>query len=300
MLFFRRLVLEFVLKKFKSEIEVTRLANVHYFEFNENFNTKGDSHDFCELVYVDKGRIDIVSEHYTGELLENCMILHNAGETHSLICKENVAPNVIIIGFECKNRELDLLTHTPLILNDELQKSLAEIIKEARAVYLPPYDIPNQADMKKRDSFAFGADQLIKDYLQIFLIKALRATSATEVLENAESASGVQRISEAKKYLDENFTERIGIEELCFLFNTNRSTLTAGFKKVYGRTIIDYVNTLRIEYTKALLHKGHSLTEISEIMNLSSVHYLTSLFKKHTGMSPTEYIGIAQRQSVKK
>ena len=113
--------MEFILKKFKREIEVTRLANVHYFEFNENFNTKGDSHDFCELVYVDRGRIDIVSEHYTGELLENCMILHNAGESHSLTCKENIAPNVIIIGFECKSRELDPLTYSPLLLNDELQ-----------------------------------------------------------------------------------------------------------------------------------------------------------------------------------
>ena len=292
--------MEFVLKKFKSEIEVTRLANVHYFEFNENFNTECDSHDFCELVYVDKGRIEIFSEHYTGELLENCMILHNAGEIHSLICKENVAPNVIIIGFECKNPELDPLTRTPLILNDELQKSLAEIIKEARSVYLPPYDIPNQADMKKRLGFAFGADQLIKDYLQIFLIKALRKASSSEVQESAESVSELQRFAEVKKYLDENFTERIGIEELCFLFNTNRSTLTSGFKKAYGRTIIDHVNSLRIEYTKALLHKEHSLTEISEIMNLSSVHYLTSLFKKKTGMSPTEYMKLVQGHDLKK
>lgn len=284
--------MEFVLKSFQSEIVVTRLANVHYFEFNENFNTKGDSHDFCELVYVDRGRIDIVSEHYTGELLENCMILHNAGEIHSLTCKENIAPNVIIIGFECKSSELDSLTHSPLLLNDELQKSLAEIIKEARSVYMPPYDIPNQTDMKKRTSFSFGADQLIRDYLQVFLIKALRVADMGVRSEKNGANYDSRRIAEVKEYLDENFTERIGIEELCFLFNTNRSTLSSGFKRMYGMTIIDYVNYLRIEYTKVLLHQKHSLTEISEIMNLSSVHYLTSLFKRKTGMSPTEYMNL--------
>ena len=167
---------------------------------------------------------------------------------------------------------------------------MAEIIKEARSVYLPPYDIPNQADMKKRTSFSFGADQLIRDYLQIFLIKALRAANMGVTSERIGATYEFPRIAEVKKYLDENFTERIGIEELCFLFNTNRSTLSSGFKKVYGMTIIDYVNHLRIEYTKALLHQEHSLTEISEIMNLSSVHYLTSLFKRKTGMSPTEYL----------
>ena len=61
-----------------------------------------------------------------------------------------------------------------MLLTDELQKMIAEIIKEARTVYLPPYDIPNLKDMKKRKKFAFGADQLIKNYLQIFLIKAVQ------------------------------------------------------------------------------------------------------------------------------
>ena len=54
--------MEFVLKNFKKEIIVSRLANIHYFEFTKKFHTKNDSHDFCELVYVDKGKIDIIEE----------------------------------------------------------------------------------------------------------------------------------------------------------------------------------------------------------------------------------------------
>jgi len=218
------------------------------------------------------------------------MILHNAGENHSLTCDEETAPNIIIIGFECTSQEMKKLTHRPLPLTDELQKMIAEIIKEARTVYLPPYDVPNQKEMKKRKKFAFGADQLIKNYLQIFLIKSVRLAESVAT-ENKEPASNFVRIGEIKKYIDENFTEKIAVEELCFLFNTNKTTLSSEFKNAYSKTLIDYINCLRIDYTKKLLKKGgYSLTKISEQLNLSSVHYLTALFKKYTGISPTDFI----------
>ena len=172
---------------------------------------------------------------------------------------------------------------------------LAEIIKEARAVYLPPYDIPNTPEMKKRKKFALGADQLIKNYLQILLIKAvrLRESSYGETARSAEERGvNMTRIDEVKKYIDDNIREHISVEELCFLFNTNKTTLSKDFKKVYGHTIIDYTNSMKVKLTKELLREGKlTLTEIAELFNMSSVHYLTALFKKYAGITPTEYLG---------
>lgn len=293
--------MEFVLKNFKTEVKVNRLANVHYFEFTPNFHTTDDSHNFCELVYVDKGKVQISSEHYTGELRQGSMIIHNANQNHSLTCREDISPNIIIIGFECSAEALDRLTYAPTPLTEELQKMLAEIIKEGRAVYEPPYDIPYIRDMKKRRHFTYGADQLIQNYLQIFIIKSLRLLESLEENkaqnpENLQETSHLSQIGEIKKYLDDNFKEKINIEELCFIFNTNKTTLSKEFKRIFGRTIIDYVNKLRIDYTKKLLREGNlSLTEIANSLNMSSVHYLTAIFKKNEKITPTEYI-----RSVKK
>ena len=288
--------MEFVLKSFKMDLKITRLANIHYFEFTSNYHTVNDSHEFCELVYVDKGNIEISSDHYTGILYQNQMILHGANQNHSLTCNEEIAPNIIIIGFECKSEALDGLTRSPLTLTEDLQKMLAEIIKEARAVYLPPYNVPNLKNMKKRKEFAFGADQLIKNYLQIFLIKCLRLfeetkSSVTTKKEDVEKS----QIYEVKRYLDENYRQKITLEELCFLFNTNKTSLSVHFKQAFDKTIIEYLNALRIKNTKALLREGeYTLTQIADLMHMSSVHYLTALFKKHTGMSPTEYLHALQ------
>jgi AraC-like DNA-binding protein len=288
---------EFILKSFKTELDITRLANIHYFEFTPNYHTVNDSHGFCELVYVDKGSIEVTSDCYTGALEQNQMIVHGANQNHSLTCNEEVAPNIIVIGFECVSPQLEALMRAPLTLSDELQKMLAEIIKEARTVYLPPYDVPNLKNMKKRRTFSLGADQLIKDYLQIFLIKCLRLTLSKPTRETHKHVvAATAQIEEVKRYLDENYRQKITVEELCFLFNTNKTTLSAAFKQAFGKTIIDYVNGLRIEYTKTLLRGGkHTLTQIADQLNLSSVHYLTALFKKHTAMSPTEYLRTIQK-----
>ena len=112
--------MEFILKNFKEELIVEQLANIHYFEFTPSYHTAGDRHEFCELLYVDRGSIRIVSDHYTGDLCKNQLILHGANQRHALVCDENIAPNIIIIGFECKSEHIEKLTYSPLLLSEEL------------------------------------------------------------------------------------------------------------------------------------------------------------------------------------
>ena len=140
--------MDYKLKRFKKHVDVSRIANIHYFEFTKQYYTVKDSHDFRELIYVDTGSIHIESDSFCGELNKNMLIIHRAGEIHSLSCPEHTAPNVIIIGFESRTEELDIFSGTPVTLNAEQQKILTEVIREGRWVFKGPYDIPNLRDMK--------------------------------------------------------------------------------------------------------------------------------------------------------
>ncbi len=281
--------MKYKLKKFEKAIEVTRIANIHYFEFTKQYHTFEDQHDFRELIYVDSGLINVESESYTGVLNENSLIIHKAGETHSLTCFNENAPSVIIIGFECKAPELDIFSTKPVRLTAEKQKLLTEIIKEGRTVFLPPYDVPNVADMKKRHDYPFGADQMIKLKLETFFIELIR--SAEMVVSKNETAVSDTKIPEIYTYINENFREKISLNELCFLFGTNKTSLCSGFKKTYGDTVTNYINRLKIKEAKRLMREGeYNLTQISSILGFSSVHYFSRLFKQYEKKAPTEYI----------
>ena len=281
--------MDFKLKKFKKSVNVTKIANIHYFEFAGKYETFKDSHDFRELVYVDTGSIMVESENYKGALEAGSFIIHKSGEVHSLSCTEDVAPNVIIIGFECQTAELDDFSYQPHLMSDVCQRLLADVVKEGRTVFMPPYDQPNLKDMKKRKSYPFGADQMIKLKLETFLIELVRSK---EVLADKDGKSGYNsKFGEIYNYINENFKENITLDELCFLSGTNKTTLCSEFKKVYGFTVVNYINKLKIKEAKKLLREGKmNFTQIAEYVGFSTVHYFSRTFKQYEKMSPSDYI----------
>ncbi|MBQ3123817.1 MAG: helix-turn-helix transcriptional regulator [Clostridia bacterium] len=281
--------MEFKLKHFEKKIDVTRMANIHYFEFAPEYQTFKDNHAFCELVYVDVGSINVDAQNYTGTLEANMMLIHKAGETHSLTCTGDTTTNVIIIGFECKAPELEVFSKKPIILTQEQQRLLTDVVKEGRTVFLPPYDIPNLTDMKKRRDYPFGADQMIKLKLETFLIEIIRTTVIQESGHKYDSSD--PKTYEIYTYIKKNFREKISLNEICFLYGTNKSTLCRTFREFYGQTIVGFITGLKVKEAKKMMREGtHNMTEIATMLGFSSVHYFSRIFKKEVDMSPTEYI----------
>ena len=284
--------MDYALKTLAPSLSITGIVNLHYFEFPYDFYTKSESHPFYELVYVSSGNLKIKSDGYTGELEEGKMILHKPSEMHSLFCESNSAPTVIIIGFTCDEKILDKITSKPTALSPSNVKKLAEIIKEGRNVFAPPYDVPVY-NMQKRDNPPFGAEQMLKNLLEYFLIGILRdSPTQEEKRDDLEKLS----VSEIVNYINENYTEKITILELAFLFKTNRSTLCKEFKSYTGKTIVEYINLKKLAEAKILIkNTKKTLTSIASELNFESIHYFTRFFKKLTGLSPKEYRNLNQK-----
>ena len=289
----------FTLQPSIIEMDVSSIANLQYFEFKDAFHSNQDSHNFCELLYVEKGTLMIYAENYSGKLCENQMIIHRPNELHSLETYGNTAPNVIIIGFECNCEMLTEFSRKPVSLTADQTKALARIMQEGMNIYEPPYDVPNTGYMPKRAVYPFGADQLIKIGLEAFLINLVRNAQVTAgaVGQDAFAADSVQAV---RQYIDENFHTRIALANLCFLFGMNKTTLCRNFREAYGTTVLNYMNELRIQEAKSLLSKGEkSITEIADALGFSSVHYFCRLFKQYTQLSPTEFAKTVRKEEKK-
>ena len=140
--------MKYLTKKLCDTLKVSGIVNLHFFEFDKDFSTEGERHPFYELVYINSGKMHVSSDDYTGYLNKHEMIIHRSGSEHSLRCDTDGAVSVIIIGFESDSEILDVFSSAPLELSDNLIKTLAEIIKEGRNVFMPPFNIPVY-DMKK-------------------------------------------------------------------------------------------------------------------------------------------------------
>ncbi len=280
--------MEFVTKKLNNTIEILGVVNVHFFEFTKDYYTKNDKHPFYELIFVSSGKLTIKSEDFSGELEKNKLLIHRENEYHALTCDKDSTPTVIIIGFTCSGSGIDRFSKTPITLTDADVKKLAEIIKEARNVFTPPYDVPVY-DMKKKKNAPYGAEQMLKILLEYFLIGLMRKSIDITNNEELSVTEGIN-VTEILDYINDNFLEKITLDELSFIFRTNRSTLCKEFKSNTGMTITEYINNKKLNVAKnKVLYSSRTFTEIAEELNFESIHYFTRFFKKMTGFSPKEY-----------
>lgn len=110
-----------------------------------------------------------------------------------------------------------------------------------------------------------------------------------EVGETGVAGGASVDIQSIKDYLDENFKSRITLDDLAHRFYINKSYMQNLFKDRYGCTINNYQNNLRITWVKQQLRfTDKKLEELSLELQIEPT-YLSRLFKKIEGVSPSEY-----------
>lgn len=138
-----------------------------------------------------------------------------------------------------------------------------------------------------------GGEQLIKNYLEIFLINLLR--------QQTETAEGNQIFLKNKEFfkkpvrdiialLENNLYNALSVDDICQKIAYGRAYLFRVFKEQTGKSIMDYYVNLKMQRAKQLLRENElSVREISELLAFSDPNYFTKTFKKREGLSPTAY-----------
>ncbi len=88
----------------------------------------------------------------------------------------------------------------------------------------------------------------------------------------------------------ENVTVPVSVEELATKYHMSVGHFIRSFKKAYGYTPMSYRIIKQIEQAKNFLSEMDiNISTVSELCGFSDPLYFSRQFKRHTGMSPTEY-----------
>lgn len=103
-----------------------------------------------------------------------------------------------------------------------------------------------------------------------------------------------RRIIAAKLYIDENYHEPIGLDEISKNACLSRFHFHRLFTKVYKITPHQYLTQKRINKAKDLLDKeGLTVTEVCNTVGFESIGSFSTLFKKEIGFPPQYYRNMA-------
>ncbi len=99
-----------------------------------------------------------------------------------------------------------------------------------------------------------------------------------------------KRISGAEEYILMHFKETDCLERAAALTGLSRRRFNELFKKHYNASPAAYVTYLKIKSAKELLrYEKASVSRAAELSGFSDMYYFSKVFKKETGLTPTEY-----------
>lgn len=100
-----------------------------------------------------------------------------------------------------------------------------------------------------------------------------------------------QSIDSILNFMAENYTKNFTIDELSRLAGYSPSHFQSVFKKITGKTAIQYQNEIKINKARDLLQYGSfNVTEAAMQVGFNDVYYFSKLFKKIIGYNPSQYL----------
>ena len=114
-------------------------------------------------------------------------------------------------------------------------------------------------------------------------------TASAETSTPAPAMNVSMSVQQVKEYLDANYMEKITLDELSARFFINKYYLLTLFKNRYGLTVNAYLNQMRVTYVKQQLRFTDRTAESLAAELHIEPAYLSRLFKKVEGVSPSEF-----------
>ena len=109
-------------------------------------------------------------------------------------------------------------------------------------------------------------------------------------LKEAKALREMRPITEAKHYIQQHYQEALRLEDVSTAVGFNATYFSTLFKKETGQNFMDYLTELRISKAKELLcGEELSVQDVAEQVGYRDLKYFSRLFKKLTGVSPSDY-----------
>jgi YesN/AraC family two-component response regulator len=132
------------------------------------------------------------------------------------------------------------------------------------------------------------------------LIKISRCYTSSKIdTAQPHFSKALVKCTNISNYLNAEYVNKITSEDIEQAFESNYDYLNRIFQKMTGYTILSYLNAIRIKKAKDLFDTTPmKISEIGYLVGVDDPYYFSKLFKKHTGMTPSQYIKLRSESKI--
>jgi AraC-like DNA-binding protein/mannose-6-phosphate isomerase-like protein (cupin superfamily) len=237
--------------------------------------------DFFELTIVTGGAGIVVTNGVETPVSKGDIYVSFSGDFHKIISDANDPLRYDFIALQTSNAEM--------------HRDLEDIISrfhspESRVIV--DENIPllvSNAVAELNESATYSETVLGAVLLQIFAY-VIRGFGSVKPLKHSKSVGDAEILCyQIMNYIDNHIYTMKHLAELSEVTNYNYNYLSNLYKKVTGDTLQNYFSSRRLETARLLLSQGNlNVTQISTLLNYSSIYMFSRAFKLKYGIAPTQ------------
>ena len=249
-------------------------------------------HDEIQFVIVTKGCVNFTVDKSQHIVEENHGIFINSNCLHSAksynhndseyICID-VSPDLFLGTSESiirqkyvepflKSKAISSVTLNPSI---DWQQNILNFLRDLYMIY-----------EEKDFGFELKMQYIILNLFHLMIVNIKcwdRETSSYAFIED-------QRIKKMLSYIQENYKEKVTLDDIAKNANLSRAECSRFFKRMTGQTPFEYLISYRINQSTLLLRNSDlPITEIAEEVGFRSVSYYIEKFRKQINCTPKEF-----------
>ncbi len=305
------------LKRFLSEIEIEKIASLNRVppSLINSFKLFYFSLPILESYHIERTINSILKSLYKGKFYPYIYVKINNYKEKKPFEREfkegNVTEEAIYEKYEIENSLLYQVEHGQV---EYIKLALENIATVSQEDYLIDfYTLNPQAAMAsyrtllRKSAEKSGLpvpiiDKIISKHTQIMV----SSTSMAEQMKSLASLA-IELTTEVRNYLMNttyksktikniceylyiHSNENLSIDEIAKKFNMNNFYLSHLFKKETNKTIVEYIEDIRIMKAKEMLKDNAlSIAEIANLVGYDDNNYFTKVFKKKCMMTPSKF-----------
>lgn len=247
-----------------------------------------ESHNFPEIFFISEGCSQTTVDGIRHTLKPGQMMICAANSVHG----QATGGVEDIISFETAAPLPEQYCNRVITLTGEQRLQYEAIFQQALPLFECRVGMRGMVLKNHIDPYVV---QSLKNQLELFLLNLMCPSEHYEM----------QKMNTVTDYMMHNIHRALTVEEICTDLGISASSLKRLAQQTCGKSPLAYFADLKVEQAKWLiLHSAMNMTQISEQLGFSSVHYFSRVFRQKTGQTPSEYrkdpLYSAQKGSVAK
>ena len=248
-------------------------------------------HRETEMIYLQRGCFSLTIGMKKEIREAPALIFIPAGEIHSILLEEGQREKAVVFDLEMLSFEK----------YDGIQYHLLTPLLEQK-VRLPQTLTPQEsawteAERLFEEIYRYGGQENLSAHLHVkaglYILLAL--LSEHGLLEQIgtirkEDAERIKVMKRVLTFLHENFSRTLKVEEIASVAGMNPQYFCRYFKKLTGKTIMEYVNEVRVDHAcQELMQTEDKIIEVAMRSGYDNIGYFIRRFQQSRQMTPSEY-----------